>query len=513
LKLKSRIVTNVLTNGATTFYGFILSMILSPIVVQGLGNSWYGVWVIIMQISNYIWLLDLGIRDSVVRYVSKHLTEKDYGALNKIVSTSFYLYFVVAIVTLIIFIVVSIFFKSIFNVSSFSTGQTEKIVILLVGLNMAQGWMFNAYTGVIIGMQRFDLLNGISVVSSLLRFSLTIIFLKLGCGIVTLTLIMLISSVTQNFMIYFMSKRLIPQLAIIRYRREDMQFGSIGKFSLFVFINNIASKIIFMTDTIVIGIFLSVSDVTFYSIPASLVEYARNAIRSMAHIVYPLTSMLEASEDKQSIAVVFTHGIKYLLLLGIPVFCGYLILGRNFISIWMGNEYAVNGIHVLIILSVGHLLSIIHYPIHYMLLGISKHHIVAYLRVTESLFNIILSIILLHYYGIVGVALGTVIPHILIMVIVLPCITCKLLKVRFLEFLRYSLVRPLLVAAVFCSCCFLAQYLHLARNLATFFLQVFSVSTIYLLIVYAIGLNKKERFMLQDYLRSLLKNKIVISKT
>jgi O-antigen/teichoic acid export membrane protein len=171
----------------------------------------------------------------------------------------------------------------------------------------------------------------------------------------------------------------------------------------------------------------------------------------------------------------------------------YLILGERFITLWMGKEYAHSGILVLMILSIGHLLSLVHYPIHYLLLGISRHYIIAYLRVAEAVVNIVLSIILVNYWGIIGVALGTVIPHLVLMVIVLPAMACNLLEIKFFFFLRKSILRPLASAVIFGLVCFAAQHYFPARSLVLFFTEVLCLLVIYLFIVWSIALEQKER--------------------
>lgn len=492
MNLRKRIITNVFSNGAATCVGFALSFFLVPIIVHGLGNTWYGIWVIVMQITNYLWLLDLGIRESVVRYVAKHHSEEDYRSLNISVSTAFYLYIVAAALTLSICVLISLFFGVFFKVDA-NMVQTARWVLILVGINIAQSWMFNSYNGILMGLQRFDIMNGISVIVSIIRFLLILLFIKLGFGIIALSFILLLTNIVGNVVVYTQCKRLIPQLAILPYRKENVQLGAIGRFSLFVFINNIASKVIFMTDSVVIGIFLPVSAVTYYSIPASLVEYARNALRSMAQVLYPLTSMFESHDKKENIKIVFMQGIKLILLTGMPIYCVYLTLGEHFIALWVGKEYAIVGMPVLIVLSVAHLLSLIHYPIHYLLLGISKHYIIAYLRIAEAISNIVLSLILINYWGIIGVALGTVIPHLILMVVVLPVMACRLLDINFFFFLQKSILQPLASAVIFCFICFVTQHYFPASSLVLFFAEVFCLLILYLLIVWKIALEPNDK--------------------
>lgn len=511
MKLNNRIITNIFSNGMATCVNFALSFFLAPIVVHGLGNTWYGVWIILMQISNYLWLLDFGIRESVVRYVSKHYTERDYMALNNVVSTAFYLYLLVAGLTLVICILLSKYFGMIFNVDA-EIFQTAKWLVVVIGINIAQNWLFNSYNGILVGLQRFDLMNVISVSANVIRFLIVICIIKMGYGIIALSLIILFNNLASNIATYIICKRLIPQLEIISYDRRQMRFNSIGKFSLFVFINNIATKIIFLTDSIVIGMFLPMSAVTYYSIPAMLVDYARNILRSMTQVLYPLTSMYDARNEKKKIEDLFLLGVKYSLLVGAPIYITYLIMGEHFITLWMGKEYSKQAETVLIILSLTHFFSMIHYTVHYVLLGISSHYIIAYLRILEAVINIVLSIILIKYYGIIGVALGTALPHLGFMVLLLSLIVCRHLQVEYFRFIRKSILKPILASCLFGVVCHMVQRYIPANNLIYFFAEILCIMPIYVIIVWLVALDSIEKSIIIRTISSWLLrfNKILL---
>jgi O-antigen/teichoic acid export membrane protein len=56
------------------------------------------------------------------------------------------------------------------------------------------------------------------------------------------------------------------------------------------------------------------------------------------------------------------------------------------------------------------------------LFGISRHKIAFYILISEATSKIVLSLILLKYYGILGVALGTAIPQLIIYLFIYPSV-------------------------------------------------------------------------------------------
>src|SRR2546425_12295303 len=49
-----------------------VAFFLSPFVVHRLGNVAYGLWTLVISMTAYMGLLDLGLRGAVTRFVSKH---------------------------------------------------------------------------------------------------------------------------------------------------------------------------------------------------------------------------------------------------------------------------------------------------------------------------------------------------------------------------------------------------------------------------------------------------------
>src|SRR5580658_2494500 len=74
--------------GTTVVAGFALT----PYVLHHVGDSAYGVWVLLTAFTGYYGLLDLGLRSATIRYVARHIAVNETDELNRVVSTSFFFY-------------------------------------------------------------------------------------------------------------------------------------------------------------------------------------------------------------------------------------------------------------------------------------------------------------------------------------------------------------------------------------------------------------------------------------
>jgi len=97
---KRRIVQNVSSSWFSLGVTVITGILLSPFILHHLGDAAFGIWVLIFSITDYYGLFDLGIRSSIVRYVSKFVATDNREALAKLINTSLFIYGCIGALTL-----------------------------------------------------------------------------------------------------------------------------------------------------------------------------------------------------------------------------------------------------------------------------------------------------------------------------------------------------------------------------------------------------------------------------
>src|SRR5262249_43986836 len=148
---------------------------------------------------------------------------------------------------------------------------------------------------------------------------------------------------------------------------------------------------------------------------------------------------------------------------------------------------------VLVILTIGMLAHFMEMPAHTVLLGICKHRVVAFLTLIQGLANIILSIVLVRRLGVIGVALGTMIPMVLLTGVALAVYFRTYLKLSLLDYLRRSCVSPLLIQAPFIICLLVIRRYWPPTTLVSLFAEVSIAGLPYLLISMLVCVTRTER--------------------
>jgi len=66
-----QIAKNVLSSWGGAAVGLALSFVATPFVIGRLGDSAYGVWVLMSSVAGYLGLLDFGVRGATTRYIAR----------------------------------------------------------------------------------------------------------------------------------------------------------------------------------------------------------------------------------------------------------------------------------------------------------------------------------------------------------------------------------------------------------------------------------------------------------
>jgi O-antigen/teichoic acid export membrane protein len=411
----------------------VLTFFVSPMVVHSLGGEAYGLWVIIVSITGYFTVLDLGINTAIVKYVSEYFSREDLAKVRQVFSSSLIIFVAVALLILAAGGGISSNFESFFRVE----GISSRVILLtfwVVVVEMAIGMVFSVFSGTLAALQEFVAVNAIAITTSLLRNLLIVICLLNGYGILELALIQLCTSLL----------RCAGQFGYLRWRyrgiyfeprRIDLAgFRTLYSYSIYSFIIAIALKVLFYTDSLVIGRLIGLQQVTYYAIPSTLLDYIEKFVWAMIAVLVPVISGNSALGQESGNRRLYLLGTRYSLLLSAPVIICLFWIGPDFITLWMGKEIGVESMWVLRILLLGYGLAFSQLVAHGLLKGIARHRVLALVMIVEAAANLLLSVLLAPRYGIEGVAIGTALP-LWAASFVLMVYTCRCLQMSLGEYL------------------------------------------------------------------------------
>ena len=88
-------------NYATIFLTNVVGLLLTPFILNHLGKEEYGVYTTIGALVGTISVLDLGLNNTIVRFVAKYQAEKDKKGEENFLATTMIIYFCISLLSLI----------------------------------------------------------------------------------------------------------------------------------------------------------------------------------------------------------------------------------------------------------------------------------------------------------------------------------------------------------------------------------------------------------------------------
>ena len=474
---KRQLLTNVGSSWFSLGFDVLVGLFLSPFLLHWLGDTAFGIWVLIFSITGYYGLFDLGIRSSVVRYVSKFTATDDIEDLAKLINTSLFTYSCIGVLSLLVTALLSFYVDHIFKIPP-EFHSTARWLLLMVGASVGIGFPLGVVGGYLDGLQRFYINNWANIAGDIARLVLIILAVRQGRGLLTIAAITVLLPIVLYVIRGIIAYRILPVPFGLKYV-DRSTFRTMANYSGVTLIIMVATQLKFKTDNLVIGTMISAAAVTYFSIGARIVSYAQQMVMALAQNFLPLASQSEATGNTNRLRKVFLAGNRVCAFTAFPITVTLLVLGRSVIEVWVGKRYVATSYSVLVILIIPATLMWAQAASGRVLFGISKHRTWAFVTLGEGIANLVLSVILVRFYGIVGDAWGTAIPLTCTMLFFMPQHLCKKLGLHVRTFVRESYTLPFLLSLPLAAVLLLMRRWFVPHNYRQLGIQLFIGGVVY----------------------------------
>ncbi len=464
-----RVLRNVVTNYLRLILTAGVALVLTPLMVRGLGDRDYGLWTTVFSLTGYFGLFDQGIRPSLVRYVSRDYAVKDFDGLSRTISSAIALYTAVGFLTMAF----AAFVGS--HAAAWIRMDPELVpvaptLVLLVGATLALGFPLGVFGAVLSGLQRYDVANGIGMVISLIRPVAFVAVLKTGGGLIELAWASLVVNLMGHVWSWWAARGLLPEVRVAPSLVSKLQLRQIASYGGWALTGALAQNLSFQTDALVITSFVGAAMVTPFSLGSGLVDNARQLVHGAAFVLSPTASEMDTLGERDKLRHMLLSGSRYSVLVSGPVLLGLVVLGGNLLTTWVGAKYADAAV-LITTLAIPTIVSLPQAVASSLLFGIGRHKGVVLISLASAFTNLGLSMwwathpaLMMPLAGegpmakLLGVAMGTAVPQFFLSGIATAWFACRVLEMPFGRYLWSGLVQPALVAATFLPVALLVQH-------------------------------------------------------
>lgn len=395
----------------------ILGFFKTKVFIQYLGTDMVGLFQVFNQLLYYLSLLDGGAGSIIGYHLYKPIKDNDNLSIGKIMSATIKFFSIIALAIVVLGLILDI------NIMHFITDtKVNKVLIqsmfLLILIANVLSYFYTPYTLLLDAKQeRYKynaILQPIFIIRSILEIALVIHFKSL----LVVLIMQLIICIIQNIVVRFLFKKNYQEINL----KEKPDFQFIKKLKDII-PHKLGSIIANNIDILIISKFIGVTKVVIYTSYYYITEVLQKFVDQIAGAVIPGVGNLLVTDKKKSYEVFKEY--NELLFFIATIICVPLYFSiSNFVGIWYGKDLVTDDKTVLLFV------WLLFYRIIRNALntfvnarGLFKETIkCTYL---ESIINLVLSLVLVHKFGIFGILLGTTIAYIVAEFLIKPNIINK----------------------------------------------------------------------------------------
>jgi len=500
-----RFVFNVLWNWAAVAIGLITGFLLSPYLFRKLGAEGYGIWALTFSLIEYYWLLDLGVRSATAKFVAHHWATEEPGKISEVVSTAVSYSCLIAVLMLALVALTGSQIEQFFHISPHFR-QSFHALLLLITLSWCLGLVFNLFSAALEAVQRFDVTNRITIVTTGSRAALWFATLYLGYGIVALGLATLINQCVMYALNYIAFRKVLPACQVSLRHSGFGMLKKMWSYGIHTFVQTVSMMGLNQGPPVLIGHFLPAEFVGFYSLPVRLLQYTTDFVGRLGAVTNVNAAALFARDESQPLVKLAVYANRYCLAAFMPLAILLWTYGDQFFRLWIGLAGARQAAPLLPALLVGYLFAVVaQFNSSNILLGLGKHQRYAKGLLAESVLAIVALWFIIPRSGILAAAFTIAALMLINRGLFAPWLVARTLGIGFASFMRNIYVWPLLAALPVLA---LAYVLRATVLPGTTWLQIFAAAILiavpYYAIAFAFCLEHDHRLLLRRWITSRL---------
>jgi O-antigen/teichoic acid export membrane protein len=386
----------------------IVALLLPPLLVRHMTATEYGAWVLVLQATAYIGYLDFGLQTAIGRYVAYATEKHDYEQRNSVFSTAFAGLLAAALLSLVLLLGAVAAIRMVFPGIPADTIPMMRWALLILGASFALGLPASAWSGVFVGLQRYEIPALVIGGARLISAVGVVLAAFAGRSIVAMAAIMAITNVLSYGAQYAAMRRIVPD---VKFSRELVRRSTANELLEYCFgltVMSFSMLLVTGFDLILVGRF-EFGAVTAYSVAAAMITFVSGALSAILNVMMPHAAALHARRNPEELGrlVIISTQVAVILLIftGIPP----LIYAAPLLKVWIGQQYVHTGQPILVVLLVANIVRLIGLPYAIVLISAGQQRLIKISPLTEGISNLVASVILGAMMGAIGVALGTLI--------------------------------------------------------------------------------------------------------
>ena len=395
--------------------GTLIPMFYTPVMLELLGQSEYGLFKLSSTVTSYLSLISFGIGSAVVRYLVKYKTEGDREGEQKMFGLFNIVFTVIAGIALVAGIVISLCVPFVYsNALSSDELFRMQVLVLILTASTAVSFSTTAYNGVVTCHERFIFLQLVNIISTVVMPVFNIIVLLLGYKSIGITAVSLVLGIVTRI-VYTIYVRYSIKIKPLYKKLPKHLIKELLVFSFWIFISNIVNQLYASTDTMIIGAIpaLATVGVAVYNIGATFNHMMLSFTQGITSVLTPKVNTMVFSggnsEELTDLLIKFGRLQAYIVAI---VCSGFIVFGQDFILLWAGEGYEA-AYWVALLTMVPSCIPLMQSVALNIIVAQNRHRFRALVYLAIALINVGGTIVAVNFWGIIGAAAVSCVAYVI----------------------------------------------------------------------------------------------------
>lgn len=334
-----------LKRGAILSYVLILltntiGLILTPFIIKNIGDSEYGLYTLMGALVAQIAILNLGLNNAVIRFVSMYRAENDFISERNFLGTVTLVYVAISLLVLVIGGIIYLNIDEIFG-ASLTTLELEraKPLFLLLIFNLTITLPGGTFDAICNAYERFVFTRGLNIIKYISRAVLILALLaQYKSALFLVILDTILNLLVILITMYYVFKKLKIKFA---FKSFDMSLvKKIFSYSIWVFIFAITYTLQWNSGQTILGLTNNTVTVAIFGVGVMLGGYYGAFAGAINTLLLPRAtkmSLLNDSAESYTNEMIRIGRINALILF--LILSGFFVFGKAFIRLWLGETY------------------------------------------------------------------------------------------------------------------------------------------------------------------------------
>lgn len=481
-------------------FNIIAGLIYTPWMIRQIGRADYGLFALVGSFISYF-IMDFGLGNAIARFISKYRAENREEAIGDLLGLTTKLYLLIDLFIFIFLLILFFFIENIFIKLSPEEIEKFRVIFCIAGLSSVVSFPFMPLNSVFIAYERFFALKLCDLLNKVFTVSLIVIALLAGYKLYALVAVNALVGIVLIIVKYLYLSRTFPIKITFSYVNYDL-LKQLFRFSAWVTVIGIAQRLLINIAPTTLGILSGSNEIAIFAIGTTIEGYTWMFASALGGLFLPKVSRLMTTDNLDEVnRLMIKVGRIQLFVVGI-IIIGFITLGKQFITLWVGDSFKPSYLVVLFLIIPG--LITLTQEIAYTLLNVeNKLKYWALLFICASVFSIIFSILLTPRFGAVGSSIGISAALVMCHVIGMNIVFHRVLKLDVGKFFRECHLKLLLPLLLTLGAGFLINIYIPANSLITFIPKAGLLVVLYTTLMWLLGLNHDEKQMVRAFTQKL----------